>query len=141
MKDLDEKHGQVSSAVCSVQAALSSTGSIASFSWTVMIALNIYLTVTRSNRCLQTRLAGLPHLISWGLPIIIAIVTLSEKRYGLNPCTGTAWWCWVKLHSGDRTIDLLAWQLITGKLWEISAYIAVVVCYTLVRIYISSHVC
>lgn len=126
---------------CEAQAAISSTASLASFFWTSCIALNIYLTVVKQDNRLITKYRLLPHIICWGVPAVVLIVTESERRYGLNECTGMLWWCWIKFSSNDRTLStLITWQLVTGKVWEITSYVFVAVMYTLVVLDISSYV-
>lgn len=127
--------------ICTAQAIISSTASLASFFWTSFIALNVYLTVVKQNSSLVTRFRALPHIISWGLPLIVLAVTQSYERYGLNVCTGEMlWWCWIANESPHDHLPIVFWQLFSGKLWEMMTYIFTSVMYALVVIDISSYV-
>ena len=151
MTDMDRNRSilfdltQVQDVTCQVQASITSTASLASFFWTFFIALNIYLTVVRQNSSLTNRLRLLPHVICWGVPICIFIITIANDRYGVNNCGDhVSWWCWIKtfpkdIDSGPELIIL--WQLVSGKFWEIATYLFVGVLYALVVRDIASYVC
>ena len=127
--------------ICAIQAAITSTASLCSFFWTSFIALNCFLTTVKQNNTLTTKLKLLPHIISWGIPLVILLWTGSYHRYGLNLCTEIFWWCWVRRFSTDNTAwKLIKWQLATGKFWEISAYIFVSVIYGLLVKRVNAYV-
>lgn len=93
----------------------------------------------------MTRLKWLSHSLSWGVPVLVLVVTLVRNRYGYNNSLSESqiWWCWVKVKKHEtypETLLPLFWQLFTGKFWEINSYIIVVVLYSLVRYKIRQHV-
>lgn len=45
-------------------------------------------------------------------------------------------WCWVNLDAEDRVL----WMLLTGKVWEILAYVTLPVLYILIKKHISRAV-
>jgi len=132
--------------ICVMQAIISTSASIASFCWTSIIALNIFLLVYYRTDVLTEKLWWLSHLLSWGLPIIIAIVTLSQERFGYDPCTDIVWWCWIRPRTGLHKVDtieilcIIRWEIIAGKLWEIMSIVHIIISYTLVMYRIKKHV-
>ena len=94
-----------------------------------------------SPQVLMEKLLWLVYVICWGVPIIVMIVTLSEKRYGYNPCGEDGiWYCWVAPKLYERKTDLMVWQLIAGKLWELISYIVVSILYGFVKYQLFTHV-
>lgn len=120
---------------------MTSTASMASFFWTSFIALNCYLSIVHQNNRLTKQLKALPHILSWGVPLVVAAVTLLNNRYGLNVCTEIHWWCWITPKKSDPSqLYLILWQLLTGKAWEFSAYIFVCIMYWMVVKNVSAYV-
>lgn len=60
-------------------------------------------------------------LLSWGFRLAItrpAAVALKKIGYDASDVS-VAGWCWINLEAEDRVL----WMLLTGKLWELLAYI------------------
>ncbi|XP_004385193.1 G-protein coupled receptor 157 [Trichechus manatus latirostris] len=119
---------------CVLQGALSTFANTSSFFWTVAIALYLYLSIVRTARRPRSdRLLWVFHIVSWGVPLAITAVAVSLKKIGYDASDVSVGWCWINLEAEDRTL----WMLLTGKLWEILAYITLPVIYILIRKHIN----
>ena len=71
------------------------------------------------------------------LPLgLIVIVSLSFDVLGYDTDLNQDSWCWVD----PRVPHALVWQFVTGKGWEIAAYVITVVIYAIVKIYLFKNV-
>ncbi|XP_006873156.1 PREDICTED: probable G-protein coupled receptor 157 [Chrysochloris asiatica] len=119
---------------CVLQGALSTFANTSSFFWTVAIALYLYLSIVRAAHCRGSgRLLWAFHIISWGVPLVITVVAVLLKKIGYDASDVSVGWCWIDLEAEDRAL----WMLLTGKLWEILAYITLPVIYILIRKHIN----
>ncbi|KAM4873364.1 G-protein coupled receptor 157-like isoform 2-T2 [Thomomys bottae] len=119
---------------CVLQGALSSFANTSSFFWTVAIALYLYLTIVRAVRGPGAdRLLWAFHGVSWGIPLVITVAAVALKKIGYDASDTTVGWCWIDLEAEDR----LLWMLLTGKLWEMLAYVLLPLLYLLVRKHIN----
>lgn len=64
----------------------------------------------------------------------MAAVTL--KKIGYDASDVSVGWCWIDLAAEDRVL----WMLLTGKLWELLAYVTLPVLYLLIRKHINRAV-
>ncbi|XP_004607291.3 G-protein coupled receptor 157 [Sorex araneus] len=119
---------------CVLQGALSAFANTSSFFWTVAIALYLYLSIVRAARGPRAdRLFWAFHAISWGVPLAITVAAVALKKIGYDASDVSVGWCWVDLDADDRVL----WMLLTGKLWELLAYVALPVLYLLIRKHVS----
>uniref|UniRef100_A0A8C5ZV26 G protein-coupled receptor 157 n=1 Tax=Marmota marmota marmota TaxID=9994 RepID=A0A8C5ZV26_MARMA len=119
---------------CVLQGAVSSFANTSSFFWTVAIALYLYLSIVHAARGPRTdRLLWAFHAVSWGVPLTITVAAVSLKKIGYDASDVSVGWCWIDLEAEDR----LLWMLLTGKLWEMLAYILLPLLYLLVRKHIN----
>ncbi|XP_045849468.1 G-protein coupled receptor 157 isoform X2 [Meles meles] len=119
---------------CVLQGALSTFANTSSFFWTVAIALYLYLSIVRAAREPRAgRLLWAFHVVSWGVPLVITVAAVALKKIGYDASDVSVGWCWVDLEAEDR----LLWMLLTGKLWETLAYVALPVLYFLTRKHIN----
>ncbi|ELW68675.1 putative G-protein coupled receptor 157 [Tupaia chinensis] len=119
---------------CVLQGALSTFANTSSFFWTVAIALYLYLSIVRAARGPRTdRLLWAFHVVSWGVPLAITVAAVILKKIGYDASDVSVGWCWIDLEAEDR----LLWMLLTGKLWEMLAYVTLPVLYLLVRKHIN----
>ncbi|XP_077007518.1 G-protein coupled receptor 157 [Tamandua tetradactyla] len=119
---------------CVLQGALSTFANTSSFFWTVAIALYLYLSIVRSAR--GPRPGGLLwafHVASWGVPLAITGAAVALNKIGYDASDVSVGWCWIDLEAEDR----LLWMLLTGKLWELLAYVTLPILYVLIRRHIS----
>ncbi|XP_005404367.2 PREDICTED: probable G-protein coupled receptor 157 [Chinchilla lanigera] len=119
---------------CVLQGALSSFANTSSFFWTVAIALYLYLSIVRAARGPRAdSLFWAFHAVSWGVPLAITVAAVALNKIGYDASDVSVGWCWVDLEAEDR----LLWLLLTGKLWEMLAYVTLPVLYLLVRKHIN----
>lgn len=64
------------------------------------------------------------------------MAAVALKKIGYDASNVSVGWCWVNLDAEDR----LLWMLLTGKLWEILAYVTLPVLYILIRKHINRAV-
>lgn len=117
-----------------LQGALSTFANTSSFFWTVAIALYLYLSIVRAAREPRTgRLLWAFHVVSWGVPLAITVAAVALKKIGYDASDVSVGWCWIDLEAEDRIL----WMLLTGKLWEMLAYVTLPVLYLLIRKHIN----
>ncbi|XP_039419823.1 G-protein coupled receptor 157 isoform X2 [Corvus cornix cornix] len=117
---------------CVLQGALSTFANTSSFFWTMAIALYLYLTIVRGSPT-GTGLLWCFHAVSWGVPLAITVAAVALKKIGYDASNVSVGWCWVNLDAEDR----LLWMLLTGKVWEILAYVTLPVLYILIKKHIN----
>ncbi|NXI85637.1 GP157 protein, partial [Rhipidura dahli] len=117
---------------CVLQGALSTFANTSSFFWTMAIALYLYLTIVRGSPAGTGLLWGF-HAVSWGVPLAITVAAVALKKIGYDASNVSVGWCWVDLDAEDR----LLWMLLTGKVWEILAYVTLPVLYILIKKHIN----
>ncbi|KAI4563121.1 hypothetical protein MJT46_010730 [Ovis ammon polii x Ovis aries] len=66
---------------------------------------------------------------SWGVPLAITVAAVALKKIGYDASDVSVGWCWINLEAEDRVL----WMLLTGKLWELLAYVTLPVLYLLIR--------
>lgn len=74
--------------------------------------------------------------LSWGVPLAITVAAVSLKKIGYDASDVSVGWCWIDLEAEDRVL----WMLLTGKLWELLAYVTLPVLYLLIRKHINRAV-
>nr|XP_058908321.1 uncharacterized protein LOC131750058 isoform X1 [Kogia breviceps] len=119
---------------CVLQGALSTFANTSSFFWTVAIALYLYLSIVRTSRGPgDGRLLWAFHVVSWGVPLVITVAAVTLKKIGYDASDVSVGWCWIDLEAEDRVL----WMLLTGKAWEMLAYVTLPVLYLLIRKHIN----
>ncbi|NXQ79886.1 GP157 protein, partial [Nyctibius grandis] len=117
---------------CVLQGALSTFSNTSSFFWTMAIALYLYITIVRGSPT-GTGLLCCFHTVSWGVPLGITVAAVALKKIGYDASNVSVGWCWVNLDAEDRVL----WMLLTGKVWEILAYVTLPVLYILIKKHIN----
>lgn len=64
------------------------------------------------------------------------MAAVALQKIGYDASDVSVGWCWIALDAEDR----LFWMLLTGKLWELLAYVALPLLYLLVRKHVSRAV-
>uniref|UniRef100_A0A5F9CI90 G protein-coupled receptor 157 n=1 Tax=Oryctolagus cuniculus TaxID=9986 RepID=A0A5F9CI90_RABIT len=122
---------------CVLQGALSTFANTSSFFWTVAVALYLYLSIVHGAHAPQPdRLLWAFHVVSWGVPLAITVAAVTLKKIGYDASDVSVGWCWIDLEAEDHVL----WMLLTGKLWEMLAYVTLPVLYLLVRKHINRAV-
>ena len=136
----DEAKCKVFTDICVAQASFTSWSSIASFCWTVILAVYFSLVIVYKKSHLAARLMPLYNLIAWGAPALIIIPLAATGKLGFTPYA-TSNWCYVKdtdynisLKSNTMTVFTI---FIAGKFWEIISYIIVTIIYIQIILHIS----
>ncbi|XP_030078254.1 G-protein coupled receptor 157 [Microcaecilia unicolor] len=114
---------------CVLQGALSTFSNTSSFFWTVAVALYLYIIIVRSQQAPPDSLLCWIHLISWGIPLVITVTAVALQKIGYDASYVSVGWCWVSITAKDRIL----WMLLTGKVWEMLAYIILPIFYLLIK--------
>ena len=117
---------QTPTTLCVVQSFLNTYSSIASFLWTVAVAVYLYLTLVRRNVIIANGAVIYMHIVCWSCPALAASLAAGMGQLGYDT-TLTPGWCWLRSSAG------LGWVLFAGKGWELSAYIITPVLYFLIK--------
>lgn len=64
------------------------------------------------------------------------MTAVALKKIGYDASDVSVGWCWIDLEAKDRVL----WMLLTGKLWEMLAYVLLPLLYLLVRKHINRAV-
>ena len=126
--------------ICRMQSLVTNVALLSSFLWTLNLSFYFYLTICRKISAEYERpIMQLLHLIGWGIPILIGIIALKMGAYGFYRNVGTSGWCWIS--ENQKWWKIVMWMFITGKGWEIMAYICIFKFYLLVILQIRREVC
>ena len=126
--------------MCKMQSLVTNVTILSSFMWTLNLSYYFYLTICRKISVEYERpIMQLLHLIGWGIPILIGIIAFSNGAYGFYRNVGTSGWCWIS--QNQKWSKVVMWMFITGKGWEIMAYICIFKFYLLVILQIRREVC
>lgn len=129
--------------VCVLQSCITTWSSMASFWWSTFLAFHLYITVVKEKVALAGRLFPVYHALAWIIPTIIVIVLLSLDELGYSSVAASTW-CFIREQQGEQPQERRSQVLlilIGGKLWEVTAYIAVVLFYCLTKLHIHREVC
>jgi len=113
-------------AFCVAQSTLTTFSSMASFHWTVYIAVFLLLCIPG----LSSNPDGVVpyfHVMAWGLPLVVVAIALGFGVLGPS----AVGWCWIDDQMPQYQV--IAWGLFTGKAWELIAYVATIVLYLVIR--------
>uniref|UniRef100_A0A8C4RYT6 G protein-coupled receptor 157 n=1 Tax=Erpetoichthys calabaricus TaxID=27687 RepID=A0A8C4RYT6_ERPCA len=114
---------------CVIQGAVSTFANTSSFFWTVSVALYLYIIIVRADQRLADSFLLWFHILSWGLPLGITVAAVSLQKIGYDASRVSVGWCWVRIQAKDHIL----WMLLTGKLWEIVAYLILPLLYLLIK--------
>lgn len=119
-------------AFCQFQSALTIYFSITAFFWTVIIGACLFASTILKKADFAARYMKMFHVITWIPPGVIVIVTLATDVLGVDPTLNEPSWCWID----TRVANVFVWQMVTGKFWEIVAYITTVILYTSIKFFL-----
>ena len=94
--DGDTVTSDLSTSWCTIQSFVSSTSSLCSFLWTMVLSLALYQVLVKEN--IEGFSSFIPwlHIFCWLLPLAINIVALSLRKLGYyNNTIDTGGWCWI----------------------------------------------
>ena len=72
-------------ALCDTQAAFTAIGTVASFLWSMLIAVYMLVLTQSTSAKLRKVLVPIIYIICWGIPIVIMIGLAALKYLGYNP--------------------------------------------------------
>ena len=124
--------------LCEAQSFVTATASLWSFFWTTFLAAFMYMTVAKKQRNKAVIMLKVFHGFGWGIPIIIVGTALGLQKLGNDKDFYTSGWCWINSDLNDE--DKHLWMLLTGKAWEIAAYVICSTFYLLLRCHIHKEV-
>lgn len=122
--------------VCAIQSYITTWSSLSSFFWTVTLAFYLYLTLVHTKIFLANRLMPAFHVLNWAFPIVICLPLLCMHQLGYSPFAASTW-CFIQESPKKTKIGLI---LVAGKLWEILAYVLVILLYAIIKIHIRRQV-
>uniref|UniRef100_A0A3B3R491 G protein-coupled receptor 157 n=1 Tax=Paramormyrops kingsleyae TaxID=1676925 RepID=A0A3B3R491_9TELE len=115
---------------CVAQGAISTFANTSSFFWTVTVAIYLYIYIVKSNQRLADGLVSWFHIISsWGVPFGITAAAVCLHKIGYDASEVSVGWCWISLKASDHVL----WMMLTGKIWELLAYLILPVMYVLIK--------
>ncbi|KAM9444756.1 G-protein coupled receptor 157 isoform 1-T1 [Clarias gariepinus] len=115
---------------CVTQGAVSTFSNTSSFFWTVAIAIYLYIFIVKASQRLADSLVLYFHLIRyWGVPVAITVAAVSLQKIGYDASEVSVGWCWINIEEDDHVM----WMLLTGKIWELLAYLILPVLYILIK--------
>lgn len=124
--------------VCETQSFVSTCASLWSFFWTTFLAVFLYTTVAKKKHHKAEIMLKVFHVFGWGIPLIIVGTALGLNKLGNDKDHLTSGWCWIKWNLTTKDNNL--WILLTGKAWEIAAYIFCSAFYLMLKIHIRREV-
>eukprot|EP00731_Ephydatia_muelleri_P014846 Em0008g566a len=110
--------------VCKIQSFLTTSSSMMSFLWTLILAIYLHTTVVKNRVRLVQQLVPLYHVIAWGLPTVVIFVMLATDVLGYAP-VASANWCFIGVIR-DTTLRI-AMIMVGGKFLEIITYVVALV--------------
>ena len=125
------------SIVCEVQSFITTTSSLSSFLWTMLLAVYFHMViVNKQTVLLEKKPFAVFNLVAWGIPLVITIPLVATGKFGYSPY-GASNWCFIKdtnytVPSSNTPIITLVF--VAGKFWEILSYVVVTVLYISIAI-------
>ena len=86
----------------------------------------------------EKRVLRLFHVTAWGIPLTIAVIAFALKGVGYSGNVSSSGWCWIS--NSQEWWKMVLWMCITGKAWEMIAYITIPIFYILVKTHIRRQV-
>jgi len=121
---------------CTIQSFITTSSAIASFLWTMSIALYLYLVISKRHT-LALKLIPLFHMVSWGVPLVIVCFAMGFGALGRDYYSGVVGWCWISdskiivWPSFPGTESAFFWKIVAGKGIELFTYIFTPIVYIL----------
>ncbi|XP_062505123.1 G-protein coupled receptor 157-like [Corticium candelabrum] len=120
---------------CKLQSTVTTFANLCSFFWTVVIASYIFISIVLHRSDVARNLVPVYHMICWIIPAAIVAAAFIADVLGM-PDTNkyTYGWCWIR--SDLNVHKMRMWMLVTGKGWEVGAYIVTLVLYMIIKCYL-----
>lgn len=122
---------------CVVQSSITTWSSMASFWWTTILAVHLYVTLVKRHVSLPGRFLPVCHLLAWVTPIMIVMPLLWTGQLGYSH-VATSSWCFIK-HQHHKFVQVML-ILVGGKLWEILTYLIILILYSITKLHMRREV-
>lgn len=116
--------------LCVTQGAVTMYGSIASFLWTMSIAVYFLLLTLSVRKKTRKWMVVLMYVVSWGIPLLFVIITAAMKQFGFQ-YTGGSVGCYT-LDLINSTSETIVIELVSYEIWVYLAYILLPILYLIV---------
>ena len=126
--------------ICQIQSFVTSSSSLSSFFWTVTLAIYLYVSLVQNKPLVIQKWFPLFHVINWGFPVLLILSLLVSNILGYS-YIAVSTWCFIGNKWNTDQWQSSIFVLIGGKLWEILAYLLVIIFYVLIKRHINIQVC
>lgn len=117
---------------CTGQSLVTTTSSLCSFFYTTTIAIYLFAAVvSRVDLAKKRTLKFLMTCVPIVVPVAITGTALGYGVLGEDNYSGSGPWCWIRSSANQN----LMWKLMTGKAWEILAYIVTLFIFVLLKFF------
>ena len=90
------------------------------------MAILLYTSIARQKSRTAEKMFWAIHVIGWGVPVVIVERVLEEDVLGNDRDIQSSGWCWIRVQDhGKSAHKSIMWMLITGKAWEVLAFVTV----------------
>ena len=124
--------------ICKAQSFVTTCASLWSFFWTTFLSIFMYTVVARKQTEKAAKMLKYFHVFGWGIPLTITGIALGLKKLGNDYDFYSAGWCWID--GGLALAEKRRWMLLTGKAWEMVAYILISTFYLMLKWHIHKEV-
>ena len=123
-------------AACKAQSFVTTCASLWSFFWTTFLSIFMYTAVARKQAEKADKMLRYFHIFAWVIPL--TVTGIAFKKLGNDYDFYSAGWCWI---SGElKTNEKRKWMLLTGKAWEVAAYVLISTFYWMLKCHIRKEV-
>ena len=124
--------------LCKAQAFFAVYCMIASFLWTLVLALYVYVLILDTGRRLASRLVMFGYLFCWGMAALVAMWLVLTHRLGYTE-HGGAGWCALRVEDKKGNFNRYM-VFFASNLWSVSTFFMILILYCSVHTYVSMKV-
>ena len=97
---------RITSQPCVVQSFFGTTAVLASFLWTMILTIYLYMVIVKERFEKAKRMIfPFSHMLCWAIPLIINVVAMATSSLGNDGDLSSSGWCWIKMvNKGTRFI-------------------------------------
>ena len=89
---------RISSQACIVQSFFGTTAVLASFLWTMVLTMYLYMVIVKERfESAKRMIFPFSHMFCWAIPLIINVVAMATNSLGNDGDLATSGWCWIKM--------------------------------------------
>lgn len=124
--------------LCKTQAFFAAYCTLASFFWTLTLAVYVYLLIMDTGRSLSAKLLNFSYIFCWGLPLVISLWLVLTDRLG-NTGYGGGGWCSLKVETKEGGVSIFV-VVFASNLYVVTTFIAILILYTATHCYLRLRV-